>query len=74
MIFLCFKTNYLNEEVKRTEPSPLVSVPCYEGRQLQPQLHVRVFKQLLSCYHIKAKASVSWKLRAQIEPQWWGER
>jgi len=27
VIYLCYKTSYLNEEVNRTEPSPSVSVP-----------------------------------------------
>jgi hypothetical protein len=28
--YLCYKTNYLNEEVNCTEPSPLVSVSCFD--------------------------------------------
>jgi hypothetical protein len=28
-IYVFYKTSYLNEEVNRTEPSPLVSVPWF---------------------------------------------
>jgi len=29
IIYICYKTSYLNEEVNGTEPSPSVSVPCF---------------------------------------------
>jgi hypothetical protein len=30
IIYICYKTSYLIEEVNGTEPSPLVSVPCFK--------------------------------------------
>ncbi len=32
LIFLFYKTTYLNEEVNRTEQSPSVRVPCFHKR------------------------------------------
>ncbi len=36
IIYLCYKTSYLNEEVNCTDPSPSVSIPCMQALRTSP--------------------------------------